>query len=553
MPTIINPVLKGFHPDPSLCRVGDDFYLATSTFEWYPGVTIHHSRDLVNWTLIARPLKRAEQLSMEGDQASGGVWAPCLSYADGRFYLIYTDVKGWTGIRPGFNTGFKDAHNYLVTSEDITGDWSAPVYMNSSGFDPSLFHDDDGRKWFVNMIWDYRPNRNNFAGIVLQEYSPDEQRLVGPIRNIFRGTDIALTEAPHLYRRGEYYYLMTAEGGTTYEHAVTLARSRSIEGPYELHPDNPLLSSVRDRELVRKGIASQRYELVQEGLYPGLQKAGHASMVPWDGDEWVLAHLCGRPLEGTLYCPLGRETALQRLTWKEDGWPYPVQRGPETLVTFSDRGEEISAETQETPVDWREDFDGDSWDLELQTVRLPADSSYDLTARKGWIRLHGAESPTSVFRQSILARRVTGFRWQAETLVDFSPDDFQTMAGLLVRYDEHTQLYLRISADEGKRKLGIISYDREHLTLPLGDAEIELPDGPVYLRSDMDNDTIQLSWSADGKLFEPVGPAFPSFKYSDDYAHPLGFTGMFVGIACHDVSGRRTPADFDYLTYREYR
>ncbi len=552
MPTIINPVLKGFHPDPSICRVGDDFYIATSTFEWYPGVTIHHSRDLVNWELVARPLNRKSQLSMEGEQASAGVWAPCLSYSDGQFWLIYTDVKGWTGIRPGFNSGFKDSHNYLVTCDTVTGDWSDPIYMNSSGFDPSLFHDEDGRKWFVNMIWDYRPHRNNFAGIVLQEYSHDQKCLIGPVKNIFKGTEIALTEAPHLYRRGEYYYLMTAEGGTTYEHAVTLARSRSLEGPYELHPHNPLLSSVKDRDIVRKGLASESVETVYEGLYPGLQKAGHGSMVPWDGDEWILAHLCGRPLPGTLYCPLGRETALQKLIWSEDGWPYPVQMGPQSVVTFSDRDGTYRGTSPEVPVNWREDFDEDIWDLQLQSVRQRADASYDMKARKGWIRLHGAESPTSVFRQTLLARRVTAFKWEAETLIDFHPEDFQSMAGLVLRYDENTQLYLRLSAEEGVRTLGILSYDREHLSMPLGEEEIRVPDRPIYLKAVMESDSIQFFYSGDGKRFEPIGPSFPSFKYSDDYADPLGFTGMFVGIACHDVSGRRSPADFDYLTYREF-
>ena len=130
---IENPVLRGFNPDPSICRVGDDYYIATSTFEWYPGVQIHHSRDLVNWRLVARPLRRARQLDMRGNPDSCGVWAPCLSHADGKFWLVYTDVKRLDG-------AFKDAHNYIVTCATIDGDWSDPIYVTSSGFDPSLFH-----------------------------------------------------------------------------------------------------------------------------------------------------------------------------------------------------------------------------------------------------------------------------------------------------------------------------------------------------------------------------------------------------------------------------
>src|SRR5437588_2327730 len=236
---IRNPILPGFNPDPSIVRVGDDYYIATSTFEWFPGVQIHHSRDLVNWRLLTRPLRRASQLNMLGDPDSCGIWAPCLSHDGQQFYLVYTDVKryGRTSVGGAAGASLRDFHNYLVTARHIDGDWSEPIYLNSSGFDPSLFHDADGRKHLLNMLWDHRPGRNRFAGIVLQEYSPREQRLVGRRRLIFRGTSIGFTEAPHLYKRGGYYHLLVAEGGTFWGHAVTMARSREIAGPYEVHPD----------------------------------------------------------------------------------------------------------------------------------------------------------------------------------------------------------------------------------------------------------------------------------------------------------------------------
>ncbi len=173
MKTITNPILRGFNPDPSILRVGDDYYIATSTFEWFPGVQIHHSRDLIHWKLIARPLNRVSQLDLKGAAASEGVWAPCLSYDKGVFYLVYTNVRLW---RSG---GPRDLHNYLVTATDIRGEWTDPIYLNGSGFDPSLFHDDDGRKWLINMLWDHRLGRNSFAGIVLQEYDPVNRRLPG--------------------------------------------------------------------------------------------------------------------------------------------------------------------------------------------------------------------------------------------------------------------------------------------------------------------------------------------------------------------------------------
>ena len=300
---IFNPILRGFNPDPSIVRVGDDYYIATSTFEWFPGVQIHHSRDLAHWRLIARPLNRASQLDMRGDPDSCGVWAPCLTHADGLFHLIYTDVKryGRTTTAGVSGASLRDFHNYLVTSERIDGDWSDRIHLNSSGFDPSLFHDDDGRKYLVNMLWDHRPGQNRFAGIVLQEYSPAQRKLVGARHNIFKGTSLGLTEAPHLYKRDGWYYLITAEGGTAWGHAVTMARSRALLGPYELHPDVHILSA-RHRPDVP------------------LQRAGHADLVETQAGETYMVYLCGRPIANRGRCTLGRETAIQPMTWSADGW-----------------------------------------------------------------------------------------------------------------------------------------------------------------------------------------------------------------------------------------
>ncbi|MBL4806535.1 MAG: family 43 glycosylhydrolase, partial [Rhodobacteraceae bacterium] len=226
MPKVTNPILPGFNPDPSICRVGDTYYIATSTFEWYPGVQIFQSKDLANWQLVVRPLSRPDQLDMRGDPDSGGIWAPCLSYSDGQFWLIYTDMKRHHG-------SFKDALNYVVTAPEITGPWSAATFINGAGFDPSLFHDQDGRKWYLQMLWDHRARPNIFAGITIQEFDPVTKNLIGKAEIIFEGTDLALTEGAHIYQRNGWYYLLTAEGGTGYDHACTLARSRNLKGPYE--------------------------------------------------------------------------------------------------------------------------------------------------------------------------------------------------------------------------------------------------------------------------------------------------------------------------------
>lgn len=523
---IHNPILRGFNPDPSILRVGDDYFIATSTFEWFPGVQIHHSCDLVNWRLLTRPLDRTSQLDMLGNPDSGGIWAPCLSYSDGLFYLIYTDMKTW-----GVQHRFKDSHNYLVTAPDILGPWSEPIYLNSSGFDPSLFHDDDGRKWFVNMLHDHRKGRNQFAGIVLQEYDAAQQKLVGEITNIFSGTEIAVTEAPHLYKKDGWYYLLTAEGGTTYQHAITVARSRTITGPYEVHPDNPLLTSFGNPELY-------------------LQKSGHGSLVETQTGEWYVAFLCGRPLTPMGKCNLGRETALEQITWSEDGWPRLKAGGrhPRACVPAPDLPPYPSA-----PEPTRDDFDSSELSVHWQTPRIPITSDWlSLTERPGYLRLYGRESLASRHRPSIVARRLQSHHAVAETVLEFSPEDFQQMAGLVAYYHTDNWVYLRLSRDETLgNTLNILSYDNRHYDETLPD---ELPLGEVtqiYLRLTFDGPSFFFEYALTEGDWQRIGPDFESGRLSDDHCQGLSFTGTFIGLCAQDLSGRRKYADFDYFRYEE--
>lgn len=524
MNMITNPILRGFHPDPSICRAGEDYYIATSTFEWFPGVRIHHSRDLVHWRPIASPLTRVTQLNMEGNINSGGVWAPCLSYDNGLFYLIYTDVKSRVG-------AFKDTHNYLVTAADIVGPWSEPVYLNSSGFDPSLFHDEDGRKWLVNMIWDHRKGKNRFAGIVLQEYSVREQQMVGPAVNIFKGTELGLTEAPHLYKHNDYYYLITAEGGTGYEHAVTVSRSRTLQGPYEVDPASPILTSYGRPDL-------------------DLQKAGHGSLVETHTGEWYMAHLVGRPINQK-YCILGRETALQQCTWSEDGWlrlasgdRYPKVQVPAPKITshpFEPAAEIDHFDQFELQNDWN-------------TLRIPPDPTWlSLTERPGYLRLHGMESMSSTHRQSMVARRLQAFECDAETCLEFEPDHPQQMAGLILYYDTKDYLYLRVTCHEEKGLcLGIIQsrygiYDE----LLLEDIPLESVN-KIRLKVVVNHDRACFYYALDDDpSWCRVSGWLDITHLSDESPEYIRFTGTYIGLCVQDLGGTRKHADFDYFVYKE--
>ncbi|EDY83475.1 glycosyl hydrolase, family 43 [Verrucomicrobiia bacterium DG1235] len=522
--SIQNPILPGFNPDPSIVRVGEDYYIATSTFEWFPGVHIHHSRDLSNWELVGRPLDRASQLDMIGNPDSGGIWAPCLSYCDGLFYLIYTDVKQWN------NTRYKVTHNYLVTAPSVTGPWSEPTYLDSSGFDASLFHDDDGRKWYLSMIWDHRVDRNQFSGTLLQEFDPISGKLVGERKEIFKGTDLKLTEGPHLYKKDGWYYLLVAEGGTGYEHAVTIARSKTIDGPYEVDPFNPFISSRYDEDAP-------------------LQKAGHASLVETQFGTWYAVHLCGRPLHEKR-CVLGRETAIQKFEWNDEGWPRLVQGGRVPAVEVDNS--EFQPTSEPASRSAKIDFDTTELDIHFQSLRRPISAEWlSLEARPSWLRLYGEEPTTSNFRQSLLARRVQAFNTQTTTCVDFNPSSFKQMAGLVAYYDTKNHYYLRISHDEKLgRHLGIIRTDAGE-TGDIPEFETPLPaEGPVHLSVSINEEQLQFSYSLDGKDWREIGSSFDSTILSDDY-FTLGFTGAFVGIAAQDLTGQRFHADFDSFEYLE--
>lgn len=518
---IHNPVLPGFHPDPSIVRVGADYYIATSSFEWFPAVPIHHSTDLVHWRLIGHALTDPSHVDLRGVPDSAGVWAPSLSYHDGRFWLVYSIVR--TVERP-----FKDVDNYLVTAPGPLGPWSEPVYLNSSGFDPSLFHDEDGRRWLVNMRWDFRPGRDRFAGIVLQEYDDAERRLVGAPVTLLRSE--TLIEGPNLYRRAGWYHLMLAEGGTGWEHGIRVARSRFLVGPYELDP-SPLLTTRDSRD------------------HP-LQKAGHGELVETPDGEWFLAHLASRPVhsaEGPR-CVLGRETCLQRVEWSADDRLRLAGGGTEPRVTLPGPAG-TPARAWPAPPD-RDDFDRPVLDPGWSTLRAPADASWlSLTERPGRLRLRGRQSPRSLFDQSLVAKRLVDVRCEARTSLRFDPGDFSQLAGLICWYDTSTYYYLHVTHAEGRgRVLGLLRADDGTLD-EVAVAGIDIGTWrDVHLRVRWEVAELWFSASPDGEAWQEVGPCLDATILSDDHGSRLRFTGAFVGLCAHDLGSGRAVAEFDYFT-----
>ncbi|TYP78239.1 glycoside hydrolase family 43 protein [Paenibacillus methanolicus] len=500
---IANPVLRGFNPDPYMLRAEGKYLIAVSSFEWLPGVRVYESADLNSWTHRADLL--TDQVDLRGNPKNGSIWAPQLSWNEGRYYLVYTDVKSTR--RP-----FKDSHNYLITATSLDGPWSAPVYLNSSGFDPSLFHDDDGRKWLLNEIWDYRlETSNKSAGIVMQEYDPIGQALIGEPVRLFDGTHLAKTEAPHIYKRDGWYYLITAEGGTGTGHAVTVLRSRQLAGPYEVDPAFPMMTASDTPD------------------WP-LQCAGHGSLVETPEGEWYMAHLCTRPVDGK-YAILGRETAIQKVEWTEDGWLRLHGGGTLPLLeTPAPAGDAHAPSSAHAPSLFEDRFDGPSLHNNWNTLRILKDESWcSLAARAGYLRIIAGESPQTLFRHHMVAIRQTEISFRAETTLDYAPSSYLQMAGLLLYLNDENYVYACVTHDERQgRVVRLMRCAADVFTL-LPDVILVPGDGEVSLAVEADGIQARFSCRADGEAWQPLGE-----ELAIDFLSG-GFTGNFIGIGAHDM------------------
>lgn len=547
---IHNPILKGFHPDPSIVRVGEDYYIATSTFEWWPGIRLHHSTDLVHWELIEYPLNRTSQLDLRGVGASQGVWAPCLTYDKGVFYLLYTVVTA-------FYCNMYDTNNYLVTATDIHGPWSEPIALNNFGFDPSLFHDDDGRKYMVSMVTDHRVPKKYVGRLVLQEYDPVKQKMTGPVKDIYRADKIFL-EGPHIFKRNGWYYLFSADTGTGELHGQTIQRSREIWGPYEMYK----------ADFMERTAENEAYSILTSRHHEDilLQKSGHCDLVETPEGEWYAVHLCGRASDrrnpadaprfaGARRYMLGRETAIQKMKWTEDDWlvmadgstePKEYVEEPAENRNAAKQGMEAVREDSHTGI-W-DNFDTPVLDSDYQSLRIPMTEHYlSLTERPGYLRMYGRSGLSSKFSQTLIARRLTEYDMDISTKLEFEPEVFKQMAGLIVMYDTDNYLYLHVSRDEDCGKcitlLKAENKKYEYLTdyLPIYSGL------PIYLKAEMRNGDITFSYRLEGSDWKTMAENVDGSFMSDEACTEGWFTGAMAGICCQDLTGFGKYADFDWF------
>ncbi|WP_461241067.1 glycoside hydrolase family 43 protein [Paucilactobacillus sp. N302-9] len=535
---IKNPVLPGFNADPSFIRVGDTYYIANSTFEWFPGVRLHESKDLVHWNLLPSPLSTTTLLDMKVNPSSGGIWAPDLSYANGKFWLIYTDVKITEG-------SFKDMTNYLTTASDIRGPWSDPIRINGVGFDASLFHDTDNRKYLVQQTWDHREYRHPFNGITLTEFDTKTMQLKPETaRTIYDGTDVKLVEGPHLYNINGYYYLFAAQGGTVWTHEEVVSRSKTLDAhSFETEPDGPFITNFDTPDFY-------------------LQKQGHGALCNTPSGEWYYASLVGRPLNHPTesshdplgWCTLGRETSIQKVNWDNDGWPR--------IVGGHGGQVEVDAPTDAIKTDAplthsrHDEFDSDTLDYDWNTLREPFTSQKG-SFGDGKLTLIGRQSLASTFDVSMIAQRWQAFNFNAETKVKFDPFNYQQMAGLTNFYNDRHWSFVFVTWNEKNgHVIEVGQNDNNNYTSFLKDDAIKIPEGTEYVwfRTKVRELNYTYEYSFDGNEWHEIPVTLDAAILSDDYVlqHYGGFfTGAFVGLAAVDYSGYDTPATFDYFDYQE--
>jgi alpha-N-arabinofuranosidase len=431
-----NPVLPGFHPDPSITRVGDDFYLVTSTFGWFPGIPVFHSRDLVNWRLIGHAIDRAGQLDLSGVRmVTDGVYAPTIEHHAGTFYI--------------FNTCTRCGGNFYVTATDPAGPWSDPVWLDFDGIDPSLFVDDDGRAWLVNNGPPAgEPRYEGHRAIWIQAFDLAAGRLAGPRTLLVDGgvnpADKPIwAEGPHIYKHDGWYYLSAAEGGTAQDHSQTIYRSRQVKGPYTPGPVNPTLT--------QRDLPGDRPDRVEA--------TGHADLVQLDdGTSWAV-FLATRPFAGQATL-LGRETWLLPVTWR-NGWPLVLERGqPVPWVVPKPK---LPADA---PVDWSrwsDSFDGAKLSEEWLQMRGPGTMQWNALdrARGELVLVAGSDAASTSGRPHFLGRRMRHPQAQWTVRFAFAPEREGDLAGLLAFMDEEHFIVAGIEGGADGPKLVVRRRDGE--------------------------------------------------------------------------------------------
>lgn len=568
-----NPILSGFYPDPSICRVGEDYYMATSSFIYYPGIPIFHSKDLIHWEQIGHAIHRRDQLDYKSCEASLGLWAPTIRYHEGLFYIVNTFVSEGREV-------YRD--NFIVTAKDPAGPWSDPVFIKGAdGIDPTLFWDEDGRMWYAGNYIEAYPQYEGHHGIYLSELDPVTFQFIGSRRKIWDGarTTSKWIEAPHLYHINGWYYLMVAEGGTFSNHCVMMARAKSVEGPYEICPRNPIVTH-RHLPLARE-----------------ISVTGHADIVQTQNGEWWMVLLAVRPYvdpedPDNFHFNTGRETFLVPFHWEKDGWPLlDTQDG---IVHSSERKpdlpELVPAGLNPMEQEVLDDFDDAQPDLRWNTIQPPQSDFYSLTEKPGTLRLslpketlwkQDLQDRWHTTQPACILRRQQHHTFEMAAQLTLSAADPAAEAGIVLLQDDRYSYLLTIGqntdgqpilrmakAEDGRHEVlrELLLPQQEGSKEPAASAAGEAAETSLILGCTCHNETYDFWYvpaAADKEIHGneqvkaciceenriSVAEKLPARLLSSNVNG--GFTGAYVGMYAsgtgHVCTGH---ADFDWFMYK---
>lgn len=497
--TYTNPVIPGFYPDPSICRVDSDYYLVNSTFQYFPGIPVWHSRDLVNWEQIGNAIDRPEQIDLTGAIGWGGLYAPTIRYNDGTYYMINTNVS--------------HGGNFFVTATDPAGPWSDPIWLKQGGIDPSFLFE-DGKCYFTS---------NPDVGIWLCEIDPKTGEQLTESKLIWNGTGGRHPEGPHIYKKDGWYYLLISEGGTEHAHMVTIARSKDIYGPYESNPDNPILTHCNVL-----------------GQNSPIQGTGHADIVEAPDGSWWLVCLAFRPQQGMNHLT-GRETYLVPVEWNEEGWP--VVNGNGTVQPVMNVNLPIAGDLK-PQTDWSIGLDftkqkelGFDWVY----FRKPIYENYKFT--ENGLVLKGNEwDLNSIQYPTFVGHRQQHIDFDAETSLSLNASESGDQAGITVFMDirSHYDLYL-LKTEKGYS----VNLDYWLGSIYHHEASVEIPGNSVLLKVKGDTNNYNFYYSVDGgENYKMLGRADTRYLSSETAG---GFTGIMLGLYC---TGKGNPeAIFKTFSY----
>lgn len=505
-----NPVIPGFYPDPSVCKAGMYYYLVNSSFEYFPGIPVWRSKDLVHWEQIGNVLNRASQLPLHQTKPSNGIYAPTIRYHNGLFYVVVTLVSD--------NKGYK---NFYVTAQNPAGPWSDPVFVDQNGIDPSLFFDDDGRVYFLS---NRATKPSDERAIYQSEIDITSGKRISAIQQIWKGSGGSYVEGPHMYKKDGYYYLLTAEGGTAYGHTVAISRSKNIWGPYESCPHNPILTNRMS--------------------YSIIQGTGHGDLIQDNDGNWWMVHLAFRPAVDGIHF-IGRETCLTPVEWKENEWPVVNKNGnADETVNIVPSGFQ-----QQLPQPFSQqvftDFNVNAG-YEWIYMRNPDSLNYVLNERKGWLRLKGNKYNLNEWESpAFIARRQQHFNFQASTLIAFDPKNSNEEAGLTVLMDNRFHYDFFISSDNRGRVLNVrYRLDSLHQLYK----QVPIPAGEITMMVEGNKYNYTFFWKGADKSFQKIATLNTRFLGTEVSG---GYNGVVIGLyATGNGKASTANADFDWFLYK---